>query len=109
MEATAHTNKSEIWQVLGQVNDPEMPISLVDMGLIYGVDVDDGGSVSIDLTFTSMGCPGMEMIFEDITTAVREIPGVSDVEINVVWSPPWTKEQLSPVGRKLLRAFGLSV
>jgi metal-sulfur cluster biosynthetic enzyme len=61
------------------------------------------------LTFTSIGCPGMDMILEDIRGAVGSIPGVTDVAIEVVWSPPWTKEKLTDRGRMLLKAVGLSV
>ncbi len=102
-------SETTIWQALDGINDPEMPISLVDMGLIYDVSVGQSGVVEIKLTFTSIGCPGMDMILEDIRGAVESIPGVTDVAVEVVWSPPWTKEKLSDRGRMLLRAVGLSV
>lgn len=98
-----------VWAALGGVTDPELPVSLVDMGMIYRVGVDPDARVEIDLTFTSIGCPGMEMIVEDVTRAVRAVPGVRDVSIEVVWSPPWTKERLTPRGRGLLLAWGLSL
>lgn len=102
-------SETTIWQALDGINDPEMPISLVDMGLIYDISVDPSGVVEIQLTFTSIGCPGMDMILEDIRGAVESIPGVTDVAVEVVWSPPWTKEKLSDRGRMLLKAVGLSV
>ncbi len=102
-------SETTIWQALDGINDPEMPISLVDMGLIYDISVDPSGAVGIDLTFTSIGCPGMDMILEDIRGAVESIPGVTNVAVEVVWSPPWTKEKLSDRGRMLLKAVGLSV
>lgn len=102
-------SETTIWQALDGINDPEMPISLVDMGLIYDVSVGQSGVVEIKLTFTSIGCPGMDMILEDIRGAVESIPGVKDVAVEVVWSPPWTKEKLSDRGRMLLKAVGLSV
>lgn len=102
-------SETTIWQALDGINDPEMPISLVDMGLIYDVSVGQSGGVEIKLTFTSIGCPGMDMILEDIRGAVESIPGVTDVAVEVVWSPPWTKEKLSDRGRMLLKAVGLSV
>lgn len=98
-----------IWNALGEVADPELPVSLVDMGMIYGVRVDGSGHVEIDLTFTSIGCPGMEMILEDIEQAVAAVPGVTGVSIEIVWSPPWTKARLTPKGRVLLQATGLSL
>jgi metal-sulfur cluster biosynthetic enzyme len=101
--------EAAVWEALARVTDPELPVSLVDMGMVYGVAVDESGAVAIELTFTSMGCPGMDMILEDIRAAVGALPGVTGVHIEVVWSPPWTKSRLTPRGRQLLQAVGLSV
>jgi len=98
-----------VWEALGKVSDPELPVSLVDMGMIYRVDVSEPGTVVVDLTFTSIGCPAMDMIFDDVRAAVGAIPGVERVELEVVWSPPWTKARLTPKGRTLLSAFGLAL
>lgn len=104
------TSTSErVWRALEQVTDPEIPVSLVDLGMVYGVEVSDEGDAAIELTFTSIGCPAMEMILDDVGSAVRAVPGVRDVAIEVVWSPPWTKARLTDRGRKLLHASGLSV
>ena len=101
--------EAAVWEALRAVTDPELPVSLVDMGMIYRVDVSDPGTVGVDLTFTSIGCPGMEMILEDVERAVGTLPGVERVRIEVVWSPPWTKARLTDAGRKLLGAAGLSL
>lgn len=101
--------ETAVWEALARVNDPELPISLVDLGMVYDVEVGVPGAVRIDLTFTSIGCPGMDMILEDVRAAVEAIPGVTDVRVEVVWSPPWTKARLTPRGRHLLQAAGLSV
>lgn len=98
-----------VWDALRRVSDPELPISLVDLGLIYRVQVDDAGGVAIELTFTSIGCPGMDMILEDIRAAIEALPGVAGLSIDVVWSPPWTKERLTQKGRTLLLASGLAL
>lgn len=104
------TSTSErVWKALEQVTDPEIPVSLVDLGMIYGVDVSEQGDVAIELTFTSIGCPAMEMILHDVECAVSEVADVRDVRLEVVWSPPWTKSRLTDRGRKLLHASGLSV
>lgn len=101
--------EAAVWEALAGVTDPELPVSLVDMGMIYRVDVSEPGTVVIDLTFTSIGCPGMEMILEDVERAVVALPGVERVRIEIVWSPPWTKARLTDTGRKLLMAAGLSL
>ena len=101
--------ETAVWEALSGVTDPELPLSLVDMGMVYAVDVVDRGTVRIELTFTSIGCPGMDMILEDVRAAVGAVAGVTDVRIEVVWSPPWTKARLTPRGRVLLQAVGLSV
>ena len=103
------STEAAVWETLAGITDPELPVSLVDMGMVYGVSVDESGTVDIDLTFTSIGCPGMDMILEDIRAAVGAVPGVTDVHVEIVWSPPWTKSRLTLRGRRLLQAVGLSV
>ena len=100
--------EAAIWRALAAITDPEMPVSLVDMGMVYRVAV-EGGSAEIDLTFTSIGCPAMDMILDDVRDAVSAIPGIERVEIEVVWSPPWTKDRLTQKGRTLLLASGLAL
>lgn len=102
------TLESQIWEALSRIHDPEMPVSLVDMGMVYRVDVADHVA-EIDLTFTSIGCPAMDMILDDVREAVGAIPGIELVELEVVWSPPWTKERLTQKGRTLLLASGLAL
>ena len=102
-------NETVVWDALAGVTDPELPVSLVDLGMVYAVEVSPAGAVRIDLTFTSIGCPGMEMILEDVRAAVERVTGVTDVRVEVVWSPPWTKARLTARGRRLLQAAGLSV
>jgi metal-sulfur cluster biosynthetic enzyme len=99
---------SPLWDALRQVNDPEWPISLVDMGLVYGIE-ERCGTVGVDLTFTAMGCPAMGFILEDVRAALLAQPGVAQVEINVVWSPPWTAERLSELGREQMMFWGVAV
>ena len=101
--------EKRVWQALEGVTDPELPVSIVDMGMVYDVSIEETNTVTVDITFTSIGCPGMEMIFDDIRAAIGEIEGVGGVEISVVWSPPWTKARLTERGRTLLRASGLSL
>ena len=100
--------EAAVWRALATITDPEMPVSLVDMGMVYRVTVTEG-TAEVDLTFTSIGCPAMDMILDDVRAAVGAIPGIERVELEVVWSPPWTKERLTRKGRTLLSAFGLAL
>jgi len=97
-----------IWSALAEVTDPEMPLSIVDMGLIYNVRV-DRGHVEVDMTFTAIACPAMDMLISDVKEKVNELPGVASVKVNVVWNPPWTKSRLSEQGRDILQSFGVAV
>ena len=100
--------RDRIWLALAEINDPEMPVNLVDLGLIYGLTV-DGGRVCVSLTFTAMGCPASDMILGDIRERLLAEPGIEDVDLDLVWDPPWTSARLSAEGRDALRAWGLSV
>jgi phenylacetate-CoA oxygenase PaaJ subunit len=95
-----------VWEALRRVQDPEYPMSVVDLGLVYAVRVSDG-VVAIDVTFTSIGCPAIEMIVEDIHAEVATLEGVERVEIEVVWGPPWTKDKITERGRRVLLAHGV--
>jgi metal-sulfur cluster biosynthetic enzyme len=100
--------QTRVWAALAEINDPEMPVNLVDLGLIYGIDV-SGGAVRLRLTFTAMGCPATDMIIGDIRERLLAEPGVESVAIEIVWDPPWTSARLTPDGRGALLAWGLSV
>lgn len=99
-----------VWDALYTVEDPEMPISIVDLGLVYAVGVEtETGEARIDMTLTYTGCPARSMLQDDIREAVSAVEGVEDVMINLVWSPAWTTAMVTEQGRKDLREFGLSV
>jgi len=100
--------QTRVWAALSEINDPEMPVNLVDLGLIYGIDV-IGGAVRLRLTFTAMGCPATDMIVGDIRERLLAEPGAESVAIDIVWDPPWTSARLTPDGRGALLAWGLSV
>jgi metal-sulfur cluster biosynthetic enzyme len=103
-------NHEYLWRALAAVNDPEIPISVVDMGLIQEITCEEtSGRVRVQLTFTAMGCPAMEMIVDDIRARLLREPGVRDVQIEIVWDPPWTKARLSKAGRARLRQMGVGV
>jgi metal-sulfur cluster biosynthetic enzyme len=96
-----------VMAALSEVTDPEWPVSIVDMGLVYGVAV-DGGCVTLTLTFTATACPCMEMIQDDIRARLVRVPDVRDVRIVVTWDPPWTKHRLSEKARRALASCGVS-
>jgi metal-sulfur cluster biosynthetic enzyme len=93
---------------LSEVADPEMPVNIVDLGLIYGVR-QEGGRVIVDLTFTAMGCPAADFIISDVREALLALPGVEAVDVQIVWDPPWTSDRLSPAARDALVMWGLAV
>src|SRR5438094_9860388 len=100
--------EARVWAALAEINDPEMPVNLVDLGLIYGLEVGEG-TVRLRLTFTAMGCPASDMIVGDIRERLLAEPGIGAVVIDVVWDPPWTSARLTPDGREALQAWGLAV
>jgi metal-sulfur cluster biosynthetic enzyme len=104
----AEEREGPLWDALREVMDPEIPISLVDLGLIYDIR-QDGGQVEVDLTFTATACPCMAFIHFDIQDRLLREPGVDAVEVNEVWTPAWTKARITPEGRETLRTFGVSM
>jgi metal-sulfur cluster biosynthetic enzyme len=96
-----------VWEALADVHDPEYPISIVDLGLVYGVRV-SAGHVDVTMTLTSMGCPCAHWIVEDVQERLGRLPGADDVAVEVVWDPPWTRERITPTGREALKGFGVS-
>lgn len=95
------------WQALQEVLDPEIPISLVELGLIYGVAYRDG-RVDLRVTFTATACPCMEFIREDVTDRLEQESWIREVRIEEVWDPPWTADRITPEGRAKLRTLGVS-
>ena len=97
-----------VWDGLYEVDDPEMPVSVVDLGLIYGVDVEDG-EATVDMTLTYTGCPARDMLLGEVESAAASAEGVEDASVRLVWSPEWSVEMVTPEGRERLRGFGLSL
>ena len=93
--------KEEVFEALRGVEDPELGMDIVELGLLYDVEV-QGPRVKVIHSLTSMGCPAGPMIQEDISRTAREVPGVEDVEVELTWDPPWTPDKISPEGRALL-------
>jgi phenylacetate-CoA oxygenase PaaJ subunit len=95
-----------VWDALRSVTDPEYPLSIVDLGMVYEARV-EGTTAHVAMTFTSIGCPAIEMLLHDVREAVSSVPAVTAVEIDVVWDPPWTKDCISDRGRRVLAMYGV--
>lgn len=100
--------EADVWERLYEIEDPEMPVSIVDLGLIYGVSVDDGHA-EITMTLTYTGCPARDYLQGDIQEAAADVDGVDSVDLELVWSPPWNMDMVTEQGKADLREFGLSV
>src|SRR5205807_7737220 len=101
---------ARLWRALSEVEDPEIPVSVVDMGLIVSLDyLGAERSAQLKITYTAMGCPAMDMIQDDIRARLLREPDVSHVDIEVVWDPVWTHRRLSASARETMRDLGVSV
>lgn len=87
--------EEKIVSYLKTVYDPEIPVNIYDLGLIYKVDLQDDGHLVIDMTLTAPSCPAADFIIEDVTQKMRSIDGVTDVKINLVFEPEWSKDMMS--------------
>ena len=92
----------QVLDSLKQCMDPEIPINVVDMGLIYGVNVSDDNKVDIKMTMTTRGCPLHDTLISDVKRYVNKVPGVSGINVEIVWEPVWTPEKMSEEGKKLI-------
>lgn len=95
----------DVRDALREVLDPEYPISLVDLGLIRGIEV-DGAVAKIKLTYTCMGCPAMDMIQDDVRDRILEMEGIDEVDIEVVWET-WSRKDITPLGKRQLKQVGV--
>jgi metal-sulfur cluster biosynthetic enzyme len=102
--------EARLWDALRRVEDPEIPVSVVGMGLIVALAYrPERRLADLKITFTAMGCPAMEFIEEDIRDALLRDPYVDSVEIEVVWDPVWTKDRIRSDARETMRRLGVLV
>jgi len=83
-------NEEKVWEALATVMDPEIPFSVVDLGLVYGVEVTPPAGVRVQLTLTTRGCPLVRRIADDVRAAIRAATGAADINVEIVWDPPWS-------------------
>jgi metal-sulfur cluster biosynthetic enzyme len=101
--------RADCIDALKVVRDPEIPVNIVDLGLVYRLDVDADGSVDVDMTLTSMGCPVQDMIQADVELACMKVDGVRKVTVEFVWSPAWSTDKMTDDGKKQMKMFGFHV
>ncbi len=97
----ATLNADAVRTTLRQVKDPELDLNIIDLGLVYDVEIDEG-EVRVTMTLTSPGCPAGPMITNDVYRVLRALEGVKDVNIDIVWEPYWTPERIDPKIRALM-------
>lgn len=93
--------EEEIYEILGDIYDPEIPIDIVNLGLIYGVNVEDS-RVNVNMTMTSPGCPAAQQIVTEARLLIEDLPDVEEANIEIVWDPPWTPEMMSEAAKESL-------
>ncbi|HEY7488369.1 MAG TPA: metal-sulfur cluster assembly factor [Streptosporangiaceae bacterium] len=99
--------QDDVLEAMKDVVDPELGINVVDLGLVYGVDISDDQTVTLDMTLTSAACPLTDVIEDQAHSALEGL--VKDVKINWVWLPPWGPDKITEDGREQLRALGFNV
>jgi metal-sulfur cluster biosynthetic enzyme len=105
-----NTVEARIWHALREVEDPEIPVSVVGMGLIVSVAYELAQRrAHLQITYTAMGCPAMDFIQDDIREALLADPEINSVEIEVVWDPVWTRDRIRDEARETMRRLGISV
>lgn len=87
--------ENKVIEVLRTIRDPEIPVNIYDLGLIYGLAVEPAGTVAITMTLTAPGCPVAWMIMREVDRKVRAIPGIADVKVDLTWDPPWSRDMMS--------------
>lgn len=94
--------QDDVLTVLKEVDDPEIGVNVVDLGLVYTVDVKDGGDIDVQMTLTAPGCPMHETIARACEMAIETLADVKEAHVTMVWNPPWTPDRLTDEGRRLL-------
>jgi metal-sulfur cluster biosynthetic enzyme len=87
--------KDDVLEGLKNVYDPEIGVNIVDLGLVYDADIAEGGDVLVTMTLTSLGCPLGPVIVQEVNNALKDLPGIGETDVKLVWSPPWSPELMS--------------
>ena len=99
-------NVDQVRDSLKKCMDPEVPLSIVDMGLIYGITVAENNDVNIKMTMTTKGCPLHETMVDDVKRYTKKVSGVNNVDVEIVWDPPWTMDKMSDTAKAMMKTMG---
>ena len=99
-------NVEQVRDSLKKCMDPEVPLSIVDMGLIYGIDIAENNDVNIKMTMTTKGCPLHETMVDDVKRYTKKVSGVNNVDVEIVWDPPWTMDKMSDTAKAMMKTMG---
>ena len=91
--------KNKVIEEIKKIYDPEIPVNIYELGLIYKLEVDDKNKVKVDMTLTSPNCPVAESLPKQVKDNIMKVEGVSDVNLNLVWEPPWDKDKMSEAAK----------
>jgi metal-sulfur cluster biosynthetic enzyme len=103
--APRQVTEDQVYGALKKCMDPEIPVNVVDLGLIYGVNIADGRNVDIKMTMTTRGCPLHDTLVSDVKRYVGKVPGIGNINVEIVWDPPWSLDKMNPQVREQL-GFG---
>ena len=104
-ETSPRPGEDAVIAAVATVYDPEIPVNIYELGLIYAIEIFDGGAVKVEMTLTAPGCPSAQELPEMVREAVMAVPGVSAVEVETVWDPPWDPSRMSEEARLQLNMF----
>jgi len=104
-EVAAKPSESAVIDAIARVYDPEIPVNIYELGLIYAIEIEDDGRVKIEMTLTAPACPSAQELPEQVREMVLAVPGVTGVDVEVVWDPPWDPSRMSDEARLQLNLF----
>jgi FeS assembly SUF system protein len=97
--------ENAVLDAIGTVYDPEIPVNIYELGLIYAVEISDDGNVKVEMTLTAPGCPSAQELPEQVRNAVLTVPGVTECQVETVWDPPWDPSRMTEEARLQLNMF----
>ncbi|HEY0421509.1 MAG TPA: SUF system Fe-S cluster assembly protein [Acetobacteraceae bacterium] len=104
-EQLARPSEEALIAACASVYDPEIPVNIYELGLIYAIDLDDAGAVKVEMTLTAPACPSAQELPEQVRDAIMAVPGVTNCDVEVVWDPPWDQTRMTEDARLALNMF----